>query len=146
MITIQRFVDALKEANAALEAVDRGEADALLERWYRHRTQYVLPYGPGTTVGDEPMFQPHWSDLMLEDSDKESLHFKRHRFGETDYVFVDTAYFLDPDGWIAKDKETRVTRKTRERQRDRALQAQARERLEKQAEALRKAGYKVEKS
>lgn len=145
-MTIQKFVNALEAAHAALEEVDEIEINALLERWYKHRYRYLTPYGqPGGSVPSAPAFQPFWHDLTLADSDASSLHFEKWQCGEQDYVYVPVAYLLDPDGWIAEDKKERVTKETWERQRQRALEAQREDRLEAQAEALRKAGFKVVK-
>lgn len=141
-MTIQKFVDALQAALEALEEVDEREMNALLARWHAHRHAYMPPYG---TPPDMPAFQPRWDGLTLEDSTAQYLHFERYQYSENDHVFVPTEFLLDPDGWIAEDKKECVTKETWRRQRDRAIDAQAAARLEAQAEALRKAGFKVEK-
>lgn len=145
-MSIQKFVDALALARRALAEVDETEVNALLARWYEHRRRYVKPYDSvGGSVLSVPPFRPEWHDLTLEDTDGYELHFEKWQCGEMDYVVVPTAFLLDPDGWIAQDRKERVTKETWDHQRERAAQAHIQARLEKQAEALRKAGFKVEK-
>lgn len=139
------LLDAAEDKLQELE-LDREELNALLKRWCDHRRKWVRPYGQsGGWPGEAPSFCPEWSDLSMEDTSSSAFHFTRYQYSEEDSVYVETAYLLDPDAWIEQDKVERVTKETWSRQRERAIKQQAADRLEVQAEALRKAGFKVEK-
>lgn len=146
---LRQFVELIDAAEDKLNelSLDREELDALLECWYEHRRKWVAPYGTsGLRFGDEGLpFCPTWNDLSMAELNPRELRFAKWQYGETDVLYIETAYFLDPDGWIEQDKVGRVTQKTREAQRARALEADRAKRDAAAIAALEVKGYTVEK-
>lgn len=137
------------ELSRALSAIDKDRdrvkvIDALLERFYQHRTDWVSPYlgRESKNYPDQPAFKPTWWNLDAAASDDLYLSFSR---GADEIVRVPVAFFRDPEGWIERDRASRVSPDTWYRTKDAALGTWKDDQWEKVAEQLRKQGFTVTK-
>lgn len=144
--SVVKAMQAVENATSMVGQLYKDEANALLKRWYDHARKWVTPHQDGQrSLPAIPFFCPTWDDLKFSEYDPTGLYFERWQCGDTDTVTVPIEFFLDPDAWEAADKIGKVTVATWDKQRERWSAKQRIDAQIKQVEALRAAGWKIEK-